>query len=113
MSVHAAASEAHHYWRQFEVMATWDKHPKLLAGTIVELGQTKVDNEFVPRLRIQDERGVVTRVIVTQERLLAALVEAAPRKGAYVQITYTGDAPKAARGMTPAKLFTVELKGPK
>jgi len=111
MSAHAAAMDAYHYWRQFEVVATWDK-PKELVGEVLDLGQQKVDGEFAPRLRIRDERGVIVRVVVTQERLLAALVDACPKKGDRIKIRYTGDAKRAAPAMTPAKQFTVEVLKP-
>lgn len=102
------------YWRQFETVATFDAEGDTVEGVIVEMGLHKFPNEFLPapKLRIQTDDGRVIRVVVTNERLLSALSEACPVRGDRVTIRYTGNAARAARGMTPAKLFKVTVVRP-
>lgn len=103
------------YWRQFEVVATFDTAGDTVEGVIIEMGLHKFPNEPVPvpKLKIQTDDGRVIRVVVTNERLLSALSEALPVRGDRIRIRYTGDAARAARGMSPAKLFAVAVQRPK
>lgn len=109
---HAEAMDAKGYWRQFVAGYYFDSPGDSIAGTLIEYGEDGPRNDPVPRLIIQTKEGDRFRVIVTQERLLSALKAACPAKGDSLRITYTGEADKAAPGMSKAKLFEVEVRRP-
>lgn len=100
------------YWRQFPVTAHF-LDPMDIEGTIIELAQHKARDEYIPKLRIQQDDGTVVIVIAGQTRLQAELVKHAPAVGDRITISYTGEASRAAPGMNPTKEFTVTVRGPK
>lgn len=105
-----AAQEAKGYWRQFRTGFYFDSPGDIVVGQVVALEEEGPAKDPLPRLIIQTDDGYLRVVIASQERLKAGLVEACPAVGDQIRLAYTGDAPKAAPGMTPSKLFTVEVR---
>lgn len=95
------------YWKRWPVPLTFTKAGDEAIGEIVALGDMK---EKWPELHVRQADGIVRVVRVTQARLHELLGELTPGVGDRVRIRYTGDAPKAAPGMSPAKEFTVEIR---
>lgn len=111
---HADVMHADGYWRQFPISVRFDdsKIGKPLQGTVVDLGEVKVRDEWLPKLRLQSKNGQVYVLVVGQAVLLAELVRLKPAKGDEVTITYHGEAKRAAPGLNPTKEFTVEVRRP-
>lgn len=107
---HAEQMDAAGYWRQFRTAFYFDKPGDQIAGTLMEHEFEGPSKDPIPRLVIQTKDGKHRTIIASQERLKAALQDACPARGDGLRITYTGDAEKAAPGMTPSKLFTVEVR---
>jgi hypothetical protein len=99
------------YWRQFPVTAHF-LEPMEIDGTLIELAEHKARDEYIPKLRIQQDDGTVVIVIAGQTRLQAELVKHAPAVGDRITISYTGEARRAAPGMNPTKEFTVTVRRP-
>lgn len=112
MDRRTAEADAKGYWRQFRTAHYFDKPGDQITGTIIALEEEGPAKDPLPRIILQTEAGHLRVVIASQERLKAGLAEACPAVGDQVRLTYTGDAPRAAPGMTPSKLFTVEVKRP-
>lgn len=109
---HQDVMDAVAYWRQFVVTFYFENPGDTLVGFLVDYWSEGPLKDAVPRIRVQTKDGRQFDVIAHQERLKAELVKAAPVKGDALRITYTGEAEKAAPGMSKAKLFTVEVKRP-
>lgn len=102
--------DAYHYWRNYPVTVYWDK-PMTVSGVLVELIDHKTGpNEFTPKLKLRGKDGQVFVVLAAQPRLVNELVRTAPAVGDMVKITYVGEAPRAAPGLSPAKEFTVAVR---
>lgn len=112
MTDNRAPVDAFAYWNQFRTAFYFDKPGDELVGTLIEHEVEGPLKDPIPRLALQTKEGKVRVVLVTQERLKAALQEACPARGDLLRILYTGDAPKAAPGMTPSKMFTVAVRRP-
>lgn len=112
MSDDRAAQNAYAYWNQFRTAFYFDKPGDEIAGALLEHETEGPAKDPIPRLVIQTKEGKVRVVLASQERLKAALQDACPAQGDRLRIVYTGDAPRAAPGMTPSKLFTVEVRRP-
>lgn len=110
MDAARAAQEAKGYWRQFRTGFYFDNPKDQIAGVVLGLEEEGPAKDPLPRLIIQTKDGYLRVVVASQERLKSLLVDACPAVGDRIQITYTGDQPKSAPGMTPAKLFTVEVR---
>jgi hypothetical protein len=95
------------YWKKWPVPLTFTEAGDEATGEIIALGDLR---EKWPELHIRQADGIVRIVRVTQARLHELLGEAVPCAGDRIRIRYTGDAQKAAPGMSPAKEFTVELR---
>ncbi len=108
-SRHAAAMDATNFWRQFPATVAFVE-PRTVAGTLEALNEVKVREEYLPKLRIRQDDGVVVIVTAGQARLLAELVELKPAVGDRITITYIGEAGRAAPGMNRTKEFTVEVE---
>lgn len=100
------------FWRQFVVAFYFDQPGDVLVGTLVKHWADGPRDDLVPHIQVQTQEGRRFEVTVSQERLKAELVKAAPAVGDRLRITYTGEAEKAAPGMNKAKLFTVEVRRP-
>lgn len=111
MDPHAARADAAAYWRQFPVTVHFQE-PCEVVGKLIELGEVKSREEWLPRLKLQAKDGTVSTILVGQTRLLAALAEQRPAVGDLLRITYHGEAKRAAPGMNPTKEFTVEVRRP-
>jgi hypothetical protein len=109
MSRHADAMDAAAYWRGFPVTAHFTE-PCEIVGTLIELAEHRTRDEVIPKLRIQQDDGVIVIVIAGPTRLQSELVRHAPAVGDKVKIVYTGEAAKAAPGMNPTKEFTVAVR---
>lgn len=109
-SRHAALMDADGFWRQFVVAFYFDTPGDMLVGTLQKHWADGPRDDMVPHIRVQTDDGRSFEVTVSQERLKAELVKAAPAVGDRLRITYTGEAEKAAPGMNKAKLFTVEVR---
>ena len=107
---HAEVMDAAGFWRQFVTAFYFDKPDDTIAGTLVEYAAEGPPKDPTPRLVIQTKEGDRYTVTATQERLKAALKAECPAKGDGIKITYTGEAEKAAPGMSKAKLFTVVVR---
>lgn len=108
MSSHAARADAAGYWRQFPVTVHFQE-PCTVSGTLIELGEIRSRDEFLPKLRLQASDGTVLVIVVGQVRLLAELRRHQPAVGDHLKIVYRGESKKAAPGMNPTKEFTVEV----
>lgn len=96
-------------WNRFPVTAHFAE-PTVITGQVVGLGEQKTSVGPVPRLWIKQADGKTVVVTAAQARLLAELVDKAPCVGDMIKITYTGEAAKAAPGMSPAKEFVVAVR---
>lgn len=109
-SRHADLMDADGFWRQFVVAFYFDTPGDVLVGTLRKHWADGPRDDMVPHIRVQTDDGRIFEVTVSQERLKAELVKASPAVGDRLRITYTGEAEKAAPGMSKAKLFTVEVR---
>lgn len=109
MTRHADLMDAHAYWRQFPVRIYWDT-PKTVVGTVVRLDEQRAKDGALPVVVLQLDDGTVAEILVTQARLTAELVAKEPAVGDRVKIDYTGEAARAAPGMSPTKEFTVVVR---
>lgn len=107
-----AALNAHQYWLQFPVTVYFDT-PVTVTGTLMDHLVVKTADGPMPRLVLQTDKGRRVIVNVSQERLRAELVRLEPAVMDRLSITYHGESDKAARGMSPAKQFTVEVTRPR
>ena len=112
MTAHADLMAAAEFWRQFPVMFYFDNEGDEIAGALISYTDEGPTKDPVPRIRIQTKDGRQYDVIAHQERLKAALVRLAPARGDRIRIKYTGEADRAAPGMSKAKLFDVEVRRP-
>lgn len=112
MSRHAQAMDAAGFWRQFVTAYYFDAPGDTIAGTLVDYSADGPPKDPTPRLILQTKEGDRYTVTATQERLKAALKAECPAIGDRIKITYTGEADKAAPGMSKAKLFVVEVRRP-
>lgn len=103
--------DAKGYWRQFRTAFYFDRPGDQIAGVVLALEEEGPAKDPIPRLVLQAD-GKIRVVLASQERLKVALQDAEPVVGDQLTIVYTGDADKAAQGMTRAKLFTVEVRRP-
>lgn len=106
---HSAAMDAAGFWRQFPATVAFVE-PTVIVGTVEALNEIKVRDEYLPKLRIRQDDGVVVIVTAGQARLLAELVRLKPAVGDRITITYIGEAGRAAPGMNRTKEFTVEVQ---
>lgn len=106
---HAAKMDAHHYWRQFPVTAHF-LEPTEIIGVLIEHGELRTKEGPIPRLKLQTDDGTIVIVNVSQTRLLAELHRLSPAVGDRIKITYTGEAGRAAPGMSKTKEFTVAVR---
>jgi len=104
-----ASFNAAQYWNQFPITAYFDQPGVTVSGHLIEHLTVKTADGPMPKLRLQTDKGRIVYVNVSQARLLSELVRLAPAVGDQVTITYHGEANKAARGMNPAKEFSVEI----
>lgn len=111
-SRHADLMDAAAFWRQFPVMFYFENEGDEIAGALISYAEEGSPKDPVPRIRIQTKDGRLFDVVAHQERLKAALVKAAPARGDRIRIVYTGEADRAAPGMSKAKLFTVDVIRP-
>ena len=109
-SRHAALTDATGFWRQFVTTFYFDTAGAEVAGTLLWYGPANAKADDAPQIRIQTREGRVHEITATQERLKAELVRLEPAQGDRLRIVYTGEAEKAAPGMSKAKLFTVEIR---
>lgn len=109
---HAAAMDAHAYWRNFA--ATWDptEDDVELIGTLEHLGEKRLREEFFPWLKIRTDKGTLFEIIASQKMLRSELVRYRPRVGDRIWIKYLGVAKKAAPGMNPTQLYKVAVQDP-
>lgn len=110
MTRHAALMDADGFWRQFVVAFYFDKPGDTLVGVMQKHWADGPRDDLIPHIRVQTDDGRRFEVTVSQERLKAELVKASPAVGDRIRITYTGEAERAAPGMSKAKLFTVEVR---
>lgn len=103
--------DAAEFWRQFVVAFYFDSPGDSIAGELVRFWQEGRGEAAVPALRLQTADGRRFDVTAHQERLKAELVKARPVVGDWLTLTYRADAERAAPGMSPAKLFAVEVVG--
>lgn len=108
-SRHADLMHATEFWRQFPATIAFVE-PIQIEGTLEELREVKLRDEYLPKLHIRQDDGVLVIVTAGQARLLAELVRLKPVKGDRITITYTGEASRAAPGMNRTKEFTVVVK---
>ncbi len=111
-SRHAALMDADGFWRQFVVPFYFETPGDEIVGVVVHKWSEGRGDDAIPAVRLQTRDGRRFDVTAYQERLKALLVKAAPADGDWVKIVYTGEADRAAPGMSKAKLFTVEVKRP-
>lgn len=109
---HQDLMDAVAYWRQFTVNFYFERPGDKVAGTLVDYWSDGPLKEPIPKIRLQTDDGRQFDIVAHQERLKAELVKAAPVKGDRIRIVYTGEAEKAAPGMSKAKLFTVDVRRP-
>lgn len=109
MSRHAELADAAAFWRQFVTAFYFDNPKDELAGALLEYKAEGPLNDPTPHLVIQTKDGRRRTVTATQERLKAALADAAPAIGDRIRIVFTGEAERAAPGYSKAKLFTIEV----
>jgi hypothetical protein len=103
------------YWNQFVATVSW-ADPCEVVGTIEArdtLRGSAPKGQPTPiypvlRIRLENGRGVI--VYGTQARLLELLTLHAPEVGDRIKITYKGESPKAAPGMSPTKEFEVKVQ---
>jgi len=110
-SRHAAALDAAGFWRQFPATVSF-VDPIRIAGVIESLNEVKIRDEYLPKLRIRQDDGVLVIVTAGQARLLAELVRLKPAVGDRITIDYRGEADRAAPGMNRTKEFTVTVDPP-
>lgn len=106
---HADLAHADGFWRQFPITVHFQE-PCEIVGQLSSLDEVKSQEEYLPKLRLQQKDGTILIIIVGQTRLLAELARLKPAVGDYLKITYHGEAKRAAPGMNPTKEFTVEVK---
>lgn len=107
-SRHAQLMDAAGYWREVVTNFYFDSPGDSVGGHILEL--IPKGRSGPPGLRLQSKEGDVWVVLAHQARLQFELKKAQPAVGDRILITYTGQASKAAPGMSPAKEFTVEIR---
>lgn len=107
---HAATMDAVAYWKQFPV--TWDPSEAgdYVWGIVEHLGEVKIRDEWIPEIRIRTGDGVLVKVLASQKRLLAQLVELKPRVGDRIKIRYDGEDQRSAPGMRPTQRWTVGVR---
>jgi hypothetical protein len=108
VSRHADLMDASGYWREVVTNFYFDKPGDEVEGTVLEL--LPKGRSGPPGLKLQTKEGDVWIVTAHQARLQFELKKAQPAKGDLVRITFTGQADKAAPGMSPAKEFTVKVR---
>lgn len=97
------------FWRQFNVAFYFDQPGDEVAGELLDTWAEGRGVDAVPALRLQTSDGRRFDITAHQERLKAELVRKTPVPGDWVTITYLREADKYAPGMSPAKLFRVEV----
>lgn len=108
---HAATTDAAAYWRQFPISWDPDEPGSILKGVVEHLGETKLRDQWYPRVQVRTDEGDLVTVIATQKQLLAKLVTLKPRVGDLIKIRYEGPAGQAAPGMNPTLRYSVAVRG--
>ncbi len=107
---HAASSDAIAYWRQFPISWDPDEPGETLVGTVEHLGETKLRDQWYPRVQVRTDGGDLVTVIATQKQLLAKLVTLKPKVGDRIKIRYEGPAAQAAPGMHPTLRYSIAVR---
>ncbi len=107
---YAASTDATAYWRQFPISWDPDEPGETLVGVVEHLGETKLRDQWYPRVQIRTDGGDLVTVVATQKQLLAKLVTLKPRVADRIKIRYEGPAGQAAPGMSPTLRYSVAVR---
>jgi len=107
---HADDMDAKGFWNQFVTAFYFENVGDTIEGNVLDYEAEGPARDPVPRLFLLTKAGAKRYVTVTQERLKAALQDKCPGRGDWVSIKYSGDAERAAPGLTKAKLFDVTVR---
>lgn len=110
MNDHAAAMDAHAYWRQFSSTEDFLEPGTTVSGVIEDLGSLRSGGEFIPRLRIRQPDGSAVTVTAGPKRLLAELKRLCPKVGDHIKIRYLGPEDHSMPGMNPTRRFAVAVR---
>lgn len=95
--------------RQIEATASF-LEPCQFAGNVTAVDLVGDTSDGVPYAIVALDNGVNLRVNAVQKDLLFKLAIANPKVGDRIRVIYQGDTDRAAPGMSPTKIFRVDVR---